>query len=1110
MKRIFNLLILILFIISSTAALAYAAQGKSLFTPCQYKNSYKYYMSRGEDYLDDNQPESALLSFKRALIIQPNSKDARLKIITAKEMVSSGKRPRLLRTKRKAVQDAMRYAETQARRKIYKPAPAQQKAITTTSPKISTKRTSPYMESKIRYEKESPSQLKNLQAKKKPEITDSDLALKYPSADSAASHRPAPSSFDEFYNEYLDLEKFNNGINNKIQQAGSSINKGIAPNKVTGEYRIALGFTNDDVIWKDANADYHNMPGDTSWRYIFGQNRHNTYDKGIYSRLKINVENYITDTLSSYNEIVIDPWTFVGKNRVYVPGSGGDNVQMDLKYWSNVSKTINETYRTENGDIVNVQEIKVHDGKTSPERFTGLSDWGSNRFSISEMDINRQYVPVRKSWIEYKDEPYHAKAFFMSSQDEALTSDDPMRLSNNKVWWEESPWLDRYEPSRVFNRAGVSAPAEFNRTREPLKKGQWVRNLSFVARDSDDQRLTFLRGVSLDANFDSGTSVNIVAASPRNLWDRYEQGSSVPAAVRIKQSPVAGNLSLGALYTSKTGMRHNSIEAMNNLLALDGAYLISPNIELLAEGAVSFMDVEEAIGYENEYKGYAGMVGFKNQGSLPITGGSTDRYELDASFAHMDDTFFPGLSNYRFTRKEFEFAKHIYFDDMNPENEAIKMGDGMDVARNAFKVTAKGELPDNNIDARFDFRTVHSDDWDFIEHAYRLEGKYQPTSKLTLKGLGYYLYLPKTVNGIDPLINAKNSYTAFTDYFAYEDVWLENSIIEAGSDPSIGAFSGGLKYDFTNYFSGSGIFEFTNDPKDWPRGLLNNVYVTDEYRDGVIWDQIVPFLYDQSVFGVPPYTYYGIYKARFEYFPFDPLKIVLNYVYNENKYAMAIDENSTHQGIEIEYKLTNRMTLGLLYQYTRQNDIYKEFVLRTGDEYVGHHNIFASLDYDLNENQHLTVMFGEFVGGSYAYPEEHSSLAALDTQHIVRVAYSGDWGAPYSESPDTSLKSSPNELGKLNPSIPGAKFVTNIYAGRTEYEEDVQIAPAESDWDSLYGKLEFGLDAYDREYWEGSFRFGLFGTITDEEEWTYEGQGTYQRNDMGFRGADVNTNIGWA
>lgn len=1120
------------------------ADTDSHFTPCQYKNAYKYYLNRGNGYFADKQYESAIESYERALIIQPNSEEARTKIAMARVMLKDKRYSSSSYAREKAVEDTLSYQEYVSKRPVPALEPQKNKGRYDIKPQ---KR--PYTEKERPLSQESPGRriigkepaeesvdyagvkpepLKRPYAASKPEPSESgeklpsglgaseqDIrpaqeSLKYPSAvSSIGKPEPAPYKAERFECKIPYFHDFSNGFNDKVQEGTDNINSGIAPSQLRGEYRLAFGVTQDDFIWKDANADYHNMPGDTSWRYIFGKDRQNSYDKAIYSRLKMDLDAHITDTLSGFGQMVIDPWTFVGKKRVYVTGTNGDNVQIDYKYWSNVRSTINETYRTEKGDIVNVNENKVKEDKTSIGRYTGLTDWGTNTFIIPEEDIDRMYVPIRKLWVEYNEEPYKAKIFAMAGQEEALTSDDPMRLSNNKVWWEEGAWLDRYDASQVFERQGRSAPTGFTGSRQPVKKGQWVRNLSFVAKDSNDEFLTFLRGASFKADFANGASVDMVAATPRSLWDTYEQATNIPAALRVK-APITDRFSLGGLYTFKGGMRHQSLEAMNNLGAIDGTYQLLGDTELLGEFAVSNMDTEEADGYDNHYTGYAGSIGLKKQGNIAL-GSAGDRYELKAFFASMNDQFFPGLSNYRFTRKEFEYAKHIYFGDLDPQNEAMMFGDGMDIGRNAFNLNAKAEFPDKNIDTRFDFRTVYSDGNEHIEDVYRLEATYQPIDALTLKGLAFYKHLPKTKKGIDPLMNAKNSYSAFTDYFAYDDVWLENSAVEADKDPSIGSFSGGLQYDFTDYFTGIGIYEATNDPKDYPRGLLNNVYVTDYYQDGIVWDKVVPFLYDQSAFGLPDYPYYNIYKARFIYYPFEPLKVTLKYTYNENKYAMAIDDIPTAQGIEFEYKPCPNTTLGFLYQYTRQRDLYKEFVLEQGTHFDGHHNIFAAFDYQLNRDQHLRLTYGSYVGYDYDTPENSDDINALDTRHIVRVSYTGSFGPSDKQGKSEYITNAkPNKLGPLNPAIPGASFSMKFSGGWAKYKERAVIQPVESNWDSYLLRLDLGMDAYDREYWEGDLRLGLFTTLTDDEKWDLEGIGDYQTDDMSFRGADVNADIGWA
>jgi hypothetical protein len=1083
-------IIVIAFLLLAMPSYASQLSEKTALTPCQYSGAYEYYMQRGDKYLEGGHYESAIESYDRALIIRCNSKETRAKLIMAKEALS-GKKTVSTSIGRERVMHAAisREPETYRTPQPHKPY-VKEKPVQAEEPAPARRVIA----------KSYPEEIKPVQDKKP-----SAPERKYPSAISAPKSEPKavrvsePSDFECRIPVFQD---FSDGFNSKVQEGTNNINSNIAPSTMSGEYRIAFGATSDDLIWKDANADYHNMPGVAGWRYLYGKDRHNTYDKAIYSRLKVDFDAHLTDVISGFGQMVIDPWTFVGKKRVDVTGAKGDSLQIDYKYWSGSRSTINETYRTDRGDIVHIGENKVIDGKTSLASYSGL-DWnypGSNTFEIdNRFEIDRMYVPIRKLWVEYNQEPYKMKAFAMAGQEEALTSSDPMRLSNNKVWWEESPWLDRYDASRVFSRAG-----------NPVKKGQWASNLSYMARDSEDQRLTFLRGASFDASFNNGTTIKAVVAAPRNLWDTYEQASSIPAAIEAR-TPITDKLTLGVLYTFKGGVHKKSLEAMNNLGAIDGSYQIFDNTELFGQFAGSNMRVKEANDYKNSYTGYAGSFGIKNQGPLTtVTGGAGDNYQLKAMIASMNDKFYPGLSDYGLTRKEFEYAKHIYFDDIKPENQACMFGDGMDVGRNAFNLNAKADFPHSGVNAKLDFRTVYSSGNDHIEDVYRLEGTYKPTDRLTLKGLGFYKRLPKTKAEIDPLINAKSYYSSFTSDFTYEDVWLRNPAIEAGKDPSIGAFSGGLRYDFTNYFTGEGIYERTNDPKDNPRGILNTEWVEDFYQDGIMWDKIVPSLYSQGSFGVPPYDYYNIFKTRFMYQPFDPLKITLRYTYNENKYAMTIDDNATSQGIEVEYKPCPRTTIGFLYQYTRQRDLWKEIVANEGYNFDGHHNIFTAFDYQINQDQHLRIMYGAYVGYDYNYAEEHNDINALDTRHIVRFAYTGKFGPSDQRGSDVLTSSKPNALGPLNPAIPGATFYTKLSGGWAKYTEKADIAPVKSSWENYLLRLDLGLDAYDREYWEGGINLGLFTTLKDKEKWDYEGIGTYQTNDMSFSGADVNANIGWA
>ena len=949
--KLFKLGLIIAFLASS-CPVSYAAQASStgFFEPCQYKQSYRYYLEKGDAHMADDQLQAALQAYKKALMIQPISKEAKEKIVYINQLLA-GEKP-LPKTA-----PVINISQAQNRRR----------SINNALDNFEEKR-----ERRPLAERKRPSKTPDSNLSSQPQK--SEIASPLSRGSLSVPRNDAGNNTGNFYHNYLDLVGFSNGIDQSIQEGIGNVNSGIAPGKITGEYQIALGFTSDDVIWKDANADHVGVPGEKNWRYIWGENQYNMYDKKIYSRLKVEAEGPITAHTKGYSEIVIDPWTFVGKKDIEVKAAGNDAAHLTLKYWSNARRCLNETYRSDKGDIVNIAENKVIDGKTTAETYSGLTDWGSVGFSVPETDINNMYVPIRKMWVDYDNGPYHARVFPMASQDEALTSDDPMHLSNNKVAWEESSWLDEYEPSRQFKRTGA-----------PIKGGQWIRSLSFVAKNSDYERLTFLRGVTATANYDNGVVIESTFAAPRSLWDYYEEVSSIPGAVRIKL-PTAQDSNIGLLYTTKMGLSGGSTEALNQVVGVDAEYLYSPNTNVYGECAFSFTNIEEVSSYERDYWGAGYKLGLKNKGDLAQYG---DDYKLDISFAHMNNNFYPGLSSYRFTRQDSNLAKHIYFQDLKPENEEEKIGNGIDIDRIAVNANLKANFLSGDLKTSMDWRDVRSDSGSFIEDVTRAEAEYKLTSKLTTKALARYKYLPKTKAGIDPLINAKTSYIAFTDYFSDKDVWLENNTVEEGKNPSIGTYSLGLKYDALENLSLQGIYEITNDPLDMPRGLLNNVYVTEETRDGILWDKLVPFVYNQSTFGAPPYKYYDIFKTRLTYYPIDQLKAELSYVYNDNKFATTLDDNVNHAGINLEYTPNDKCTLSLAYYYTRVRELWMDAVGGEGINVRGHHNVFLAADYDINANQSFTLMFGEYAGYGREYYEEYTSIGPLDTQHIIRLIYKG-------------------------------------------------------------------------------------------------------------------------
>jgi hypothetical protein len=740
---------------------------------------------------------------------------------------------------------------------------------------------------------------------------------------------------------------------------------------VKGEVRIGLGFTSDDFIWKDANADKQGIPGEKNWRYLWGKDRFNTYDKEVYQSLKLSLDTNFKSPWNMHALLAIDPWTYVGVAEVDIPRnreSDGtthpptDWARVRLKYWSGSRSTIDEVYRSRMGNIVTLPEIKVIDGKTVLSYGDGATEgWGGfGMYQISPSDIHYMYRPLREFFVDYKADGFNFRFFPIAYQDQAYTSNDPLKLSNNHIWWEESPWLDSFEPSVQFTRAG-----------NPIQKAQWVRRFSFVSRDSQLQRLVFLRGFSFNAAPTASSALDFTMATPMTLWDEYTDANSLEQALRFNWD-ATNDLSLGFISTAKLGLDGSSLEAQNYLWGTDYRYSFSDDIGLYGEVAGTYSSFEEADGYKDEYPGYAFMQGF-------------DIDKLKLFWAYLDRDFYPGLSNYRYTREDLYYSRHLNFFELYPEDEAFRIGNSIDTGRQVAGLRFEDDFFDKRFHLLYDFRNAHKDTGKYLETISRLETTSKINDKLTLKTLFWYKHLPSTIGGLDPLINTKNIYS-FTDFFSDQDEPVMNSAILDGKDPSIGHFSIGAKYDFTDWFSFIPIYERTNDPVDFPRTLLNNVFYQNVTIDGRVYDEMVPFLYNQNFFSLPPYDYYSILKLKALFTPSDKWDILLSYTKNTNKYETGIDDNINHTGLEVKFRPTQKLTLSFEYMLTRFIDLYNQ-VIGNGIDYGWHNNFFTGLRYDIDETQYLDLLFGEFIGYGDPYYSGRWSLSAVDTQHIVRLFY---------------------------------------------------------------------------------------------------------------------------
>jgi len=774
------------------------------------------------------------------------------------------------------------------------------------------------------------------------------------------------------------------------------------PLNITGEAQVRLGLTSEEVVWKRANFDLN----EKNWRMLsdaaFNQ-RENTYDPRIYDRLRINLDTDREEGFNFHANITVDPWSFTGKSdKVTIISSWGVPAEIELKYWSNTGHTIDEIGRTfQTGDSFAIPEIKVISGKTQPT--TVSSNW-SGAFTIPELKIHREFQPVRELWLDYQQGGARFRFFPFAYENQAFTFDDPLGLSNNRTWWEESPWIRRWKPG-IYN----SGPGDFT-------KGYWDNSIAFSARDSEGSRLTSLRGFSFEFEPSAETSIQTALATPKDIWQEYSDVDNIILATRLKHK-ILDDLSIGATYTSRIGFNLNEgseTDARNNVVGLDLGYEIAEGIKSFLEIAYSHSDYDlTSSQYKTESRGnayYFSVISRYPRKSIMDLEYGYDGIEPenDENFfakarlfvAHMDEGFDPSLSSYRETRDDEFWSRHIHFrrpfkyyyigfyqesltwDGIKP----YRIGDGIDVGRDVlgFRLEASWRERADNL---FDLRNVHNVNGKYIETVARNETTWKINHKLTAKALGIYQDLPKTKAGVDPFIFDPQSGRYF-----------ENSQIEDGKDPSIKTGSLGLKYELFDWLAVNGIWERTNDYSlgydNFPRSMLNSgspSYIYWEggeaYRDDRNW------VYSQQFFPRPPYPYYDIFKAGLMIKPLNDLEVYLDYTRNEYESAGQIDDNINHFGMEVRYLPTPKLGFYLRYVYSRWQDL--ERLTQGITEPAGHHNFFAEVVYRKTEDEDFVLQYGEadrtpIMGEilTIGWDPYGGSLRTIDTQHIIRLYYS--------------------------------------------------------------------------------------------------------------------------
>ncbi|MDD5128363.1 MAG: tetratricopeptide repeat protein [Candidatus Omnitrophica bacterium] len=771
------------------------------------------------------------------------------------------------------------------------------------------------------------------------------------------------------------------------------------PLRISGEMQVSFGATPDDFIWKRANFDLNEKF--FSWRMTSydGFNRgFNTYDPAIYDSLSVNLDTENEQGFNFHTNLTIDPWSFTGKSSKMTVSNGSDTADIQLYSWANTGYVLNHTfYSLNNGTALNIPELKLKDGKTTAATISG--------YTIPESKLNTTFQPIRELWLDYTNDTVKLRAFPMGYQDQAYSSDDPLNISNHGIWWKDSKWLRMYTPG-VYH-SGTS-PGSFT-------KGSWDDSLSFISKDSTGKYLTALRGFSFNFQPEETTTFDTTVATPKHLWQDYDQMDNLITASRLKHH-FSDNFMLGGTFTSRLGYKTDpqKLDSQNFVGGVDLGYEIVDGLKAQAEflTSKSNYDMTDST-YETEARGNAYYFSFITRypqqsimdlkyGYDEIALAKDETFLVKSKFyaSRMDKGFDSALSDFHNTRQDVFWSRHIHFrkpmdyysqglngsktnwDELN----SSRIGDGIDAGRNTFGFRIETFLEDRFYNL-FDMHNVHNTSGKFVENTVRDEATLKLTDKLTAKVLGIYQKMPDTVGGIDPYI-----YDGSTGEF------YTNAAVPDGEDPSIKTGSLGLNYDFFDWLSLNGIYERTNDYTLAYGNFPQNVLRDDTslygryYQNGNYYSSVNPFLYGQGIFPQAPYDFYNVFKTGLRIVPMKNMEIYLDYTRNEYETASLINDNMNHMGMEVTYMPTEKIGMSFKYIYSRCKDLVyngTDYVLTDG--VVGHHNFFSEFRYMPSKDDEFSLEYGvgdtSSIGNISSLDPYGGSMLTLDTQHIIRVYY---------------------------------------------------------------------------------------------------------------------------
>jgi len=486
------------------------------------------------------------------------------------------------------------------------------------------------------------------------------------------------------------------------------------------------------------------------------------------------------------------------------------------------------------------------------------------------------------------------------------------------------------------------------------------------------------------------TSLQAALASPKGLWQEYERFNSFVGMARLKQDLFDDRVSLGGLYTTRWGYNERRKDSTNDVYALDVRLSPWEWLTWEGEGAVSKTIQDRTSPFESDRRGFAWH--------SALTGQWGERVSSQLFYTHMDAGFDPGLANYRNTRKDQFWGRHLHLkrrlrllgliSPSSPfschELEAVRIGNSVDVGRDVLGLRLRGSLFDARLEPLVDMRNAHRTDGKYLETVVRQENTMKPLRWLTAKTLFLYHDLPKTIGGIDPfIINADN------------DRPFRNSLIRDDRDPSLLTFAVGAELSPVDRVAIWGIWERTNDTTaatdNFPRGLLNSSSFTTFTEDGQVIRISEPSLFGQGFFPQPPYPFFDIFRAGIYVAPSEQLEFSVDWTRNEFEHAGQIDDNLNHVGLTAAWSPLKRLVVVGRYVISWAIDITRENA-GEGAHFDPRHSLYGRLAWKLTDDSDLSIEFGEAALGLspalFSVDPFGEFYPTLDTEHLVRIVYS--------------------------------------------------------------------------------------------------------------------------